>query len=189
MRPSDILFSDAILLVEGSVGRNVFCKRQPKNPGMPLAERNVKIIPVGGYPRGRHKIEFWAEVGHDAALPLYLILDNGAGAEAEKAINGKQVPRGHCMILDQDALEDVYPWHVLQEVLLTEFGEEVTTEIPVGQRVAELQKLLETKYGKNGWKPLLAEAVAGRLTSSQVESEMKQIFDFLHLIHRRTSLE
>ena len=188
MRPSDVLFSDAILLVEGSSDETFFVNVSQKIQAS-LAERNVKVIPVGGYPRGNRKIEFWAEVGQDAALPLYLVFDKGARTEAEKAINGKRVPRENCLILGQDALEDLYPWHVLKEVLLSEFGEEVTTEIPVGQRVPGLRKLLETKYGKNGWKPLLAEAVAYKLTPNQVESEMKEIFDFLHLIHRRTSFE
>ena len=188
MRPSDILFSDAILLVEGASDESFF-DIVSQRISASLAERNVKVIPVGGYPQGNRKIDFWAEVGQDAALPLYLILDNGARREAENAIDGGRVIRGNCLILDQDALEDLYPWGVLQEVLSTEFGKEVAEEIPVGQRVNQLRNLFKSEYGKNGWKPLVAEAVAKKLTPSQVEEGMKDVFDFLHVIHRQTSFE
>ena len=69
MRPSDVLFSDAILLVEG-LSDELFFNSISRTIGVPLAGRHVKIVRANGYPRGRHKIEFWAEVGVDAGIPL-----------------------------------------------------------------------------------------------------------------------
>ena len=72
IRPSDILFSDAILLVEG-LADDIFYNHLSNKVNAPLAERHVKTIQADGYPQGRRKIEFWAEVGRDANMPLYLI--------------------------------------------------------------------------------------------------------------------
>ena len=67
-------------------------------------------------PRGRRKIEFWAEVGKDAGIPLYLILDKDAEDEAQSAIKDGSVGNEHCLMLEKGSLEDYYPWEILQEV-------------------------------------------------------------------------
>ena len=102
MRPSDILFSDAILLVDG-LSDEIFFNLLSHTIGAPLAERHVKVVAAGGYPRGRKKIEFWADVGQDAGLPLYLILDKDAAEEARTAIDAGQVPAEKCLILQEGA--------------------------------------------------------------------------------------
>ncbi len=183
LRPSDVLFSDAILLVEG-LSDETFFNIVSNKVNASLAERHVRIVRANGDSRGRRKIEFWAEVGRDAGLPLYIILDKGAANEAERAIEKEHVKPEHCLILEKGDLEDYYPQEVLKEVLDTEFGKEVEEPIEVGQRVVELRKLLGREPHKNWWKPILAEEAASRITREQVESEMKELVDFLHSIHR-----
>lgn len=188
MRPSDILFSDAILLVEG-LSDETFFNLISNKCNVPLAERHVKIMQANGYPRGRRKIEFWAKVGKDAGLPLYLILDKNAADEAESAIEAGQVYREHCLILEKGDLEDYYPWDILQNVLAKEFEIEVAEPIPVGERVEKLRKLLSSKAARNAWKPIVAEEVANRMTQAETETEMREVVDFLHGIHRSLGTE
>ena len=189
MRPSDVLFSDAILLVEGWADE-VFLSRLSNMVNAPLAGRHVKIVRVGGYPRGRRKIEFWAEVGVDAGLRLYLILDKNAQAEAESAIAKGLIASEHCLILNRGNLEDYYPWRALKEVLSTGFGEDIEDPIPVGQRVEALREILSRKVeGKNEWKPVLAEDVVEIMTRDEAESETQEIVAFLRGMYHRVGIE
>ena len=120
MRPSDILFSDAILLVEGQ-SDEIFFNGLSKKLGVPLAECHAKIIQAGGMPRGRPKIEFWAEVGRDAGLPLYVILDKSADQEAQRAIS-----RGHLQPERNLGTLCTSPWHsIIARKRLVERGEEM----------------------------------------------------------------
>ena len=112
MRPSDILFCDALLLVEG-LADEVFFDSISNKVNASLAERHVKIVRANGKDRGKYKIEFWAEVGEDAGLPLYLILDRNAKKEAQEAIDKNMIPEDHCLILSEGDLEDHYPWFPL----------------------------------------------------------------------------
>ena len=189
MRPSDILFSNVILLIEG-LSDEVFFDHLSNKVDVPLAGRNVKVVRANGYPRGRRKIEFWAEVGRDSGLPLYLILDKDAHDEAEQAIEKKLITRERCLILERGNLEDYYPWHVLEEVLSTQF--KVTTEepIPVGVRVERLRGLLSRKVkGRNAWKPTVAEDVVKIMTRDDAESEMPEIVGFLRKIYYEVGVE
>ena len=182
MRPSDVLFSDAILLVEG-LSDEIFLDGLSSLVKASLAERHVKIVRAGGYPRGKRKIEFWAEVGRDAGLPLYVVLDNDARAEADKAIADQLISPENCLVLESGALEDSYPWAVLQRVLAA-YNIDVQSEIESGNRVKELGKLLARRAGQgNAWKPMLAEAMLGEISREDAELEIASVVNFLRKIY------
>ncbi len=188
MRPSDILFSNAILLVEG-LSDEIFFNHLSNKVNVPLAGRHVKIVRANGYPRGRRKIGFWAEVGRDAGIPLYLILDKDAEDEAQSAIEDGSVGNEHCLILEKGSLEDYYPWEILQEVLAKEFEKEGVEPIPVGERVEQLRRLLSRKAGKNAWKTMVAEAVGKKMTQAEAETEIDEIVAFLRKIYHEVGVE
>ena len=188
MRPSDILFSNAILLVE-DLSDEIFFNHLSNKVNMPLAGRHVKIVRANGYPRGRRKIGFWAEVGRDAGIPLYLILDKDAEDEAQSAIEDGSVGNEHCLILEKGSLEDYYPWEILQEVLAKEFEKEGVEPIPVGERVEQLRRLLSRKAGKNAWKTMVAEAVGKKMTQTEAETEIDEIVAFLRKIYPEVGVE
>ena len=195
MRPSDVLFSDAVLLVEG-LSDEMFVVRLSDKVNVPLAARSVKIVRVGGFPRGRRHIEFWAKVGRDAGLPIFLILeiflilDENAREEAEGAISKEQIPREHCLILDSGNLEDYYSQRVLDQVLSAQFDVELEGPIPIGQRVEKLRALLSRKAGgKNAWKPVVAEEVVKTMTLDEAESETEEIVAFLRKIYHEVGGE
>lgn len=182
VRPSDVLFCDAILLVEG-LSDDVFINHLSNEIGTPLANSQVKVIPSNGKSRGRYKIEFWAEVGRDADLPVYLLLDKDARPEAESVIAKGHIPKERCLILDKGDLEDYYPWPTLQEALSTQFGIEIEEPIAIGSRVQEIKKLLGRKAKGNAWKPQLAEEVARTMTREDADSEMTEMVSFLRRIY------
>lgn len=181
MRPSDVLFCDAVLLVEG-LSDETFLNALSNKLGAPLAERHVKVVSANGKSRGRYKIEFWAEVGQDAGIPLYVILDKDAKDEAERAIEKEQIPRERCLILSQGDLEDYYPWPAVEEAVSNLFGIEIDQPIAVGERVKELRELLSRKAKGNAWKPLLAEEVVRIMTSEDADSEMAEMVNFIRKI-------
>ena len=182
VRPSDILFSDAILLVEG-LSDEIFFNAISNKVNASLAERHVKIVCANGKNRGKYKIEFWSEVGREAGLPLYLILDKNARKEADEAISKKLVGEERCLILPDGDLEDHYPWPALQESLLSCFGKSVEEPIPVGERVKVLGAQLRGQGGKNAWKPQLAEAVSQVLRRDDIETHLRELVSFLRNIH------
>ena len=155
MRPSDILFHDAVLLVEG-LSDEIFVNGLSNAIDRSLTHRHVKIVRSNGKSRGRYKIEFWAEVAFDASLPLYMLLDNDAAAEAEEAINKGLIDRDRCLILSQGDLEDHYPRELLQEALSSLYDKDVEEAITSGSRVRQLRTLLRGRRG-NIWKVELAE--------------------------------
>ena len=182
MRPSDILFCDAVLLAEG-LSEEIFFNGLSNKIGVPLGSRHIKIVPANGMPRGQYKIEFWAEVGRDAGLPLYLILDKNARAEADVAISKGYIQGDRALILSQGDLEDSYPWAALQRALSIGFNKEVEEPIPIGERVKGLKKLLRPQWPGNQWKPKLAEEVVQTITSTEAESEMVAVVGFLRKIY------
>ncbi len=185
MRPSDILFCDAILLVEG-LSDNLFYSRISDLIGASLAERHVKVISANGYPRGRRKIEFWAEVGREAGLPLFLILDKDAEVEAQEAIDKGHVVPENCQILARGTLEDHYPVDTLQKAVETLYDVELNSDDLVSNSSVEstIRKLVGRKAAKNSWKPELAEEMASRLSVDEAESGLREIVDFLRRMHR-----
>ena len=183
MRPSDILFSNAILLVEGLSDEIFFNGLSNKNK-TPLVETYVKFVRAGGYPSGRHKIEFWAEVGRDAGLPLYLILDKNAQNEVEIAVGKGLVDQEQCLILQKGDLEDCYPWPLFEKAASTLFDVTIDDSISIDTRVKDLKKKLTGKKNRNEWKPLIAEEIVRTITPEHIKSEIVEIAEFVRKIHR-----
>ena len=184
--PSDVLFCDAILLVEGLADETFFHILSNKT-GVPLVDRHVKIIKANGKSRGKYKIEFWSEVGRDAGIPLYLILDSGAREEAGNAIAKDQLTADRCLLLPEGDLEDCYPWPELKQAVWNLYGKDIENPIPIGERVKQLWALLRRQEERNSWKPKLAEEVAQLITREKAESEMAATVGFLRKIFNELS--
>ena len=184
MRPSDILFCDGILLVEG-LSDEIFFNILSNTVGASLAERHVKTIAAGGDSRGRRKIEFWAEVGRDANVPLYVILDKNAEQEAQTAIDKGDVASENCLILEKGSLEDNYPTSYLQKALADCFDIESEPEDLRADpdMVTVIKRVVGRKAIKHSWKLTLAEEVARQLSRNDAELELRDIVDFLRRMH------
>ena len=74
MRPSDVLFADAILIVDG-LSDEIFYNGLSRILRVPLADRYIRTIASNGKNNGTYKIEFWTKVGQEAGLPVYVIAD------------------------------------------------------------------------------------------------------------------
>ena len=186
MRPSDILFSEAILLVEGHSDA-LFFSALSNTVGASLTEHHVKAVAANGYPRGKRKIEFWAEVGRDANLPLFMIVDSSAQDEVQDAVSKGHISQEHCLVLQQGELENYYPIELLCESLSTAFGIEIDQDDSdlLSNRVGTLKRLLsKKKWPGQSWKPVLAEEVASKVNRAVAERELSEIVAFLHRVHR-----
>ena len=182
IRPSDVLFSDAILLVEG-FSDEIFYNALSNLLGVPLVGCHVKIICAHGKDRGKYKIKLWSELASDAELPLYVILDQDASDEAEEAISDGILEGDRCLVLSKGDLEDYYPWETLSQTLEDEFSLTVESPIPVGERVSTLRRSIGRRVKhRNSWKPILAEGVASRLNRQVAEHQFGEIADFLRKI-------
>ncbi len=187
IRPSDVLFSDAILLVEG-FSDDIFVGGLSNLLGVPLISRHVRVICAHGKDRGKYKINLWSELASDAQLPIYLMLDQDASDEAEEAIDKGRLVQDRCLVLAKGDLEDYYPWEVLSQTLEEDFNVHVPDPIPVGQRVASLRKILGRKgEHRNAWKPPLAEGIVRRLDDDIAEDQLGEIADFLRKIWHELS--
>ena len=183
MRPSDILFSDAILLVEG-LSDEIVINGIGNKIGTPLVQRHIRIIRANGYPNGRRKIEFWAEVGREAGIPLYLMLDKNAQGEADSAVDKSLVTRDRCLILQKGNLEDCYPPDVIRKAAATILDAEIEDSVSPGDVVAQLKKKLGGRSKGNEWKIFLAEEVVRTITSKEIEADMKDLAEFIRKVHR-----
>ena len=188
MRPSDILFCDAVLLVDG-LSDEIFFDALSNKIGAPLAECHVKLVKANGKSRGTYKIEFWAEVGRDAGIPIYVILDKDAKEEAADAESKGHIRQEQYLILSQGALEDCYPWDALKKAVSSLCGQTPPAEIPAGKRIPELKKLLDTLGPGNAWKCRLAEEVARHTTRENAESDMPEVVGFLRKIRADLGVE
>ena len=189
LRPSDVLFTDAILLVEGWSDEK-FVIGMSNLLNVSLASRHVKIICAHGKDRGKYKIDLWSELAADADLPIYVILDKNASQEAEEAIAAGKLVGDRCLVLSRGDLEDYYPWELLDDVLENEFAISVDDPIPVGERVAGLRKLFGRRVKhSNSWKPVLADGIVQRLRRETAEAEFGEIADFLRKISHELDYE
>ena len=188
LRPSDVLFSDAVLLVDG-LSDEIFFNGLSEIIGAPFAEAYVKVIAAHGKSRGKYKIAFWSELVEEAAIPLYVILDADAQDEADSAISEEQVLADQCLLLKEGSLEDYYPPSVLSEILSSKTEEVSVDSIPVGDRVEWLaNSLKQAGESKNSWKPRLAKDVIA-IMAREGEQEytgtsLDEITGFLRKIHR-----
>ena len=196
MRPSDILFSDAILLVEG-LADHVFLNKLNHKLALSLMEHHIKVIEASGKSRAHGKIQFWAEVGEDASIPLYLIFDKDASSECDLAIEKYPKLQQQSLLLSEGELEDYYPLPEFEKaandlygVVIKETTSESTNEpVPTKERREKLKKLLDKKMqqsgrGGNEWKPPVAEKVVNLLDPQKAEAAFAEILTFLRKMHR-----
>ena len=182
MRPSDILFADAILIVDG-LSDDIFFNGLSNILETPLANRHIKIIRANGKDNGSYKIEFWAEVGRDAGLPVYVIADKDGQKEITRAIDKGLITTSNCLVLQHGVLEDQYPWEPLARALSNRFGITIEEPITPGNRVRTISGQLRRTDGTNAWKVQLADEMVEVLTGDELAPELTEVTDFLRRLY------
>ena len=178
-RPSDIFFSDLVLIVEGESDKIVL-QGWARTLGVPLEEIHAAVISARGVSKSRYHLKLWAEVAREVGLPRYIFLDKGGEAEVTKVVSDGLVAQENTHVLENGSIEDYYPTDILVDALQTLFGVTVTKDdVPDGGRVKTINKLL--KKEPEEWKVPLAEEVSKKTQRRQIPRE---VGDFLGRVHR-----
>lgn len=182
-RPSDFLFANAILFVEGSSDRAFLlgCARAMKSF---LRTEQVTVIPINGKGSGNYHLSVWSDAAKGVGIPFFMILDKGADAEAKKYERAGDLRRGrNLFVLKKGDIEDYYPESLLATSIEELFGERLSKEeleslLTAEGRADTLEAALK-RMGKlsRGWKLRIAENIAQRITVDQVDGEIKTIVE------------
>ncbi len=175
IRPSDVLYSDAVLLVEGESDVEFYREMALK---MGFAEIEfVSIIPTGGVPREKHHLEMWSEISKKTRLPVFLLLDADAKRELEEVVRAKLVDPTKANCLSSGTLEDHYPRDKLLVALNEEFGLEVKGDRLPATKMAPFleQELHEAGKDKRSWKKRLAIRMAQAMQPDEAPEPLRSL--------------
>ena len=167
IRPSDVLYSDAVLLVEGESDMEFYREMALK---MGFAEIEfVSLIPTGGVPQEKHHLEMWSDISKKTQLPVFLLLDGDSKRELDEVVRKNLVDPRKASCLTSGTLEDQYPRERLLSALKEEFGIELTRErLPSTQTTPFLeQELHKAGKDKRSWKKRLAIRMARTMDAGE----------------------
>lgn len=179
IRPSDVLYSDAVLLVEGESDMEFYRGMALK---MGFAEIEfVSIIPTGGVPQEKHHLEMWSDISKRTQLPVFLLLDGDAKRELDEVVRNKLVDPRKASCLTSGTLEDQYPHVKLLSALKEEFGIELKGDrLPRTEMTSFLEQELHAGgMDKRSWKKRLAVRMARTMDAGEAP---EQLLSLLHAI-------
>jgi predicted ATP-dependent endonuclease of OLD family len=175
VRPSDLFYSDAVLLVEGDSDKE-FYRRMAVRAGWNFVDR-IGIIPTGGAQKTRHNLKMWTEIGKRADLPVYVILDGDAASETQEVVKEGVIPQRRITNLMQGSLEDQYPPDKLEKVL-----QELLQVSLKGQPIPDRgrSKLISSKLSsanidRTDWRLRLAKAMASEMDPDEIPDNFRRL--------------
>jgi len=182
LRPSDVLFSNKIVFVEGKSDKIVlraFAER------LEIDLTNIELVPIRGKRSSSRALEAWIALVKDIA-PVFLILDNDAQNELNDVIGRGLIGKESTHVWRAGSIESYYPQEALSQSL-----DELSRRYSLNLDVAKLMKKIQSKelspdeieIGSKGgqleksWDLLLAEEVAKRVRSKvgEIPDEAREI--------------
>jgi hypothetical protein len=181
-RPSDILFADLVLIVEGESDKIVL-QNWARTLGVPLEQIHAAVVPARGVNKTRYHLKLWAEISKEIGLPRYVSGDKSGQEEVNQVLTAGLVETDNAHVLERGDLEDYYQVEVLAEVLKATFGVDTTPEeLPTPGRVKAITKLI--KRDPHEWKVILSEEMSRKTERRHIPRE---IGDFLRRIYSENS--
>jgi len=184
VKPSDVLFADALLLVEGFTEEDVI-PIWARTLGIDLDEPGVSILQIRGAEKGRYHLKMWKEVSRSAQIPLFILLDAHAQKEAEECIEQGLIERDHCVVSNVDSIEDNYPKKHVLKAIKAEWGIEMNAKELVNTKAETMKKALENSgmvLAGNWWKPLLGRRVAEMMKEREIPNETRRLIERIKLV-------
>jgi len=189
IQPSDFLFANRILFVEGETEVKIIPRIAEKS-GIDISD--LKIINLRGKSKGPYHLSLWSEIANNTDLPTFMLLDKNARIEASELIAGGKIKENCCHILNKQELtgctecdiEDYYNREILKkavEEFSLEYGYPNTPDINqlVLQSSLPVVKVINDHLRRDDWKVIVGEKVIERMTTEQVKEDMKEILIFL----------
>lgn len=171
IRPSDFLYANGVLVVEGPTDRDVY-KDWARKIGKPFEDAQILVIDAEGF--GNIQKYLKSEVIQRTVLRLCCLTD----ANAKDAVNAQVAGVIHdhdFYYLDKGDLEDYYPREIVLDFareMAQKKGRqqaEIPGEIEEGKTVETLNDLLLGDW----WKTNLADKVIKEMTPDQIDQEVR----------------
>jgi len=174
-RPSDALFSDRIVVVEGMPDRMVL-EAFARRLGIDLADVAFVTTRGRGSETPAKTLEALVSAAGGALIPAFVILDADRSAEASRLVEAKLIPKQQVHVWKAGSIESYYPADVLRDALQA-ISTRYSLNLNVNKYVQEFQsgKLSPNRIDigdkarrlDSSWEMTLAEEVAARLERSQ----------------------
>lgn len=179
VKPSDILFSDAILLVDG-VTEEIVLPIWGKKLDIDLGNIGCDIIGIGGDSKGKYHLDMWRTITQDAQIPIFMVLDRHAKNEAKKLIEEGKIDEEHCIITDKHSIEEFYNKEYVIKAIHEEWGIELTKSELKNTKSSTIKETLVSKgmeIDRNWWKPLIGKRVAQMMDADEIPYDYRRIFE------------
>lgn len=182
-KPSDVLFADKILLVEGWTEKEVLPILAQKL-GYNLLKEGITIFPTRGKEQGKYHLKMWAEITKNTQVPIFMLLDKNAKTEKEKIVKERLIDGDYVHLWSKGDMEDYYPSEILSsaaievieneyEIKLTDDDKEKIKESP---QIKEIENVLKKKKKPyNAWKVLIGKEVARQMSERDIDEEIKNV--------------
>ena len=179
VRPSDLLFANGLLIVEGTTDKDVYADWARKIDKT-FEKASIMVIDAEG--AGNIKKYLLSDVIQNTCFQRYALYDKNAEDTVKNAVEGI-VPEKNLIALEKGDIEDYYPRELVMG-FVREFApkkgkteEEIPDEVKEGETVKKLSELLNGDW----WKKNLAEKVIKEMKPEQIDDEIRnklsQIYD------------
>lgn len=179
--PSDMLFKDLVVFVEGGTEKIGVFPIWAETLDLNLADNMaVGLINIGGERRLKSNLRIWLEVASEAPTDFLIVLDGHSHDTASQIQDEMNIDASKFLYLERHAIEDYYPPKLIVEGLDALFGINVDSKEVRHQdgksRATTIKEILQ-KHNKikSGWKVLLGQFVATRMTKSTIPDDFKKI--------------
>jgi len=112
-RPSDLLFSNKIIFVEGESDRLVL-EAYARRLGLDLT--GIELIPIRGKSNSSRALDTWIGIAKKV-IPLYFILDKDAAKEAEAVLRTGSLEKSQVHVWRDGCIENYYGPELISEAL------------------------------------------------------------------------
>lgn len=176
VKPSDLLFADGLLIVEGPIDKDVY-RHWARKLGKPFEHANVLVIDAEG--AGNIAKYLGSEVIQRTCLASSAVCDKNAEKDLRRKLAGI-VPPERIRVLSMGDLEDYYPRRLVKEFVQDQLAVRASkTTIPtaaqppieVGNTVSQLDAIL----GKDRWKRRLADRILSDMEADEIHDEVRAI--------------
>jgi len=182
VKPSDLLFADAILLVEGPTEEDVI-PVWAQTLGVDLDELGVCVLSIRGAEKGKYNLKMWKEITRNAQIPLFMMFDAHAKNETQEIISDRLIDRDSCVVSRFGSLEEHYPKKHVLKALKTEFGVDVKSNELENTKAETIKNVLTQKGMEldNWWKPIIGRSVASMMKAEEIPDEIRRLIERIKL--------
>jgi len=184
VKPGDLLFADALLLVEGTTEEDVI-PEWARTLGIDLDELGISILSIRGAEKGKYCLKMWKEITRSAQIPLFILLDAHARDEAQELIEQGLIDRDRCVVLNVTSIEENYPKKYVLKAIKEEWGIQMSSSELENTKAETIKNALEEKGMKlngNWWKPVLGRRVAKMMKVSEIPDETRRLIERVKLV-------